>query len=110
MSNPTGKGGVKKGDPSRNPLGMSKEARAERDLANSLLLTPANDEVWLRAYMTAVTAGVAPVLLDYTYRRLGKPPESLNVSDSRFDELLMLLKGFTPDQRLAFLDITKETE
>ncbi len=108
MSNPTGKGGAKKGEPSRNPHGLSKEAKAERDLVNALLLTPARDQVWLSAYDAALTAGVAPIILDYAHRRLGKPPESINVTDDRSNELLEMLKAVPPEDVLKFLDATKD--
>ncbi len=82
--------------------GLTREARAERDLQNSLLLNATNDAVWLQAYMVAVASGVPPILLDYTYRRLGKPPETVQVNSS--DALLEVLRQLPAGEQLAYID------
>ncbi len=95
-------------DPRRSDGGLTKARRAEREIADALLLTPAHDVEWLEAYMGAVKDRVAPIVLDYTYRRLGKPPESINVTDDRSNELLEMLKAVPPEDVLKFLDATKD--
>lgn len=82
MANPTGKGGAKPGE-RRNPTGMSKEAYAERQRVNAVLLCETRDEKWLAAYDKALEDGLPPVILDYTYRRLGKPPEKIELEGGR---------------------------
>lgn len=81
-----GDGRIKKGE-TRNPGGMTKEQRAARELIKAVLLTPERDEKWLTAYETALLERVPAIVLDYTYRRLGKPPETVNVNDGAAQRL-----------------------
>lgn len=102
MSNPTGKGGPVAGGPSRNPSGFSASERAERERVNALLLTPERDEKWLASYDKALEDGIAPIILDYAYRRLGKPKESVEVSGNISNT--PNFPDMTPEERTEYLD------
>lgn len=84
---------------SGNPGGMTREQREDRNIANRLLLTRKHDDIWLKSYIEAMREGVAPILLDYTHRRLGKPPDSLEVSGPDGESL-----GLSREDRLEYLD------
>ncbi len=88
--------------------GLTKEQREQRDRANAVLINPTNTATWAKAYMEAVIDKVPPVVLDYGNRLLGKPPESINVTDDRSNELLEMLKAVPPEDVLKFLDATKD--
>lgn len=93
---------------SGNPGGMTAEERHARTRANELLLNTSMDEVWLRSYRSALEAGVAPVILDYTYRRLGKPKDAVELEEATRDVLLSLLARLTAEERTAQIDALKE--
>lgn len=90
---------IKPGE-TRNPGGMTKEARAERERATALLVNPVHDAKWVESYIGALEDKVPAIILDYTHRKLGKPPETINVSDETAERLLSL----TPAARLAYID------
>jgi hypothetical protein len=96
--NPAGIGGAKAGEV-RNPSGLSKEAAAERERVRAILLCPERDEKWLAAYDKALEDGVGPVILDYTYRRLGKPPEKVEMSGPNGERL-----GLTAERITQLID------
>ncbi len=79
--------------------GLTKEARAERDRGNAILINPANTADWAEAYMTCVREKVTPVLLDYGNRLLGKPPDKVEHSGPGGESL-----GLSKDVRLKYLD------
>lgn len=110
MANPTGIGGIKPGE-RRNPSGLSREEHAERERVRALLLTPTRDAKWLEAYDAALESGVAPIIIDYAYRRLGKPKDSLEVSGDDIQELLLtLLARMQPQQLTAHIDSLKDEQ
>lgn len=87
---------------SGNPGGLSRDDIAERKRVNELLLTPRRDERWLAAYDAALDDGVAPIILDYAYRRLGKPKETLEMTGKDGERLNF--PEMTQQQRLEYLD------
>lgn len=101
MANPNPKNKFKPGV-SGNPGGLTKAQAAERELVRSLLLSPERDAKWLAAYDKALEDGVPPIILDYAHRRLGKPPESLNVTGT--DPLAEALRSVPPEKRLELID------
>lgn len=78
MANPEGKGGFKKGQ-SGNPGGLTKEARAARDLLTADLSSEEMRVAWRAGYAKALSEGNALILADYLNRTLGKPVESVSI-------------------------------
>lgn len=58
---------------SGNPGGMTKEARAARELF--LRQFDEMEPEWREAYKALLTERCPQIVLDYTYRKLGKPVE-----------------------------------
>jgi hypothetical protein len=79
MANPNGVGGFKKGQ-SGNPGGLTREARAFRDLMNADLETDDMRTAWREGYRKAMQEGNHFVLVDYANRKLGKPAETVNMN------------------------------
>lgn len=64
-----------------NPGGMTREARAYRDLMRAALCTPEMMKAWKTAYLNQIIAENPFVLRDYADRIGGKPKETVEFID-----------------------------
>ena len=71
MANPTGKGGVKKGEV-RNPSGLSSEERQARDWVRRQLASQETREAGMAAYLELLRAKNPLIVKDFMDRLAGK--------------------------------------
>lgn len=72
----------KRGGPSPNPGGQTKEQVADRALLEARLDTEEYREAFLAGYLKQLQDGNPAILKDYADRKLGKPVERLDVAHS----------------------------
>jgi hypothetical protein len=90
-----------------NPGGLTKEARAARDLFNKDLANPARYRKFLVAYDEQLEAGNAVILKDYADRVGGKVKESIDFNDVTPQDTTPPLSN---DERRALLKAQLEAE
>ncbi len=73
-------GPIKKGE-ARNPGGLTKEARAARDLAQADLRDPEMRAAWKKGYLSQLQQENPIILKDWIDRVGGKPKEYLELSE-----------------------------
>lgn len=88
-----------------NPGGMTAEQRRARDLLNAELNTDDMRKRWVVAYSKAIDDGVAPILIDYCNRILGKPKEAIELSGKDGDDIRV---ASSREERLALLTALKK--
>lgn len=99
--NPHGIGGFKKGDPARNPGGLTVEEREARDILRKALAAPKFRDAWQDAYFAAIEERNPVILKDYADRVLGKAKEMVEVSGP---EGTPVLTGVKPEVLTSLID------
>lgn len=100
--NPHGIGGFKKGDPARNPGGLTVEEREARDILRKALAAPKFRDAWQEAYFAAIEERNPVILKDYADRVLGKAKEMVEVEWP--PEGVAVLTGVKPEVLTSLID------